>query len=122
MIKDRKLHFNNRKSSQKHSTRTWQLKENVRSKLKTKTIVVITGKIGFLLVLGRPSFGELGMLKTHGSVNEPNKEVRKFQNKNPELKKILHRHKPEKKTGTKIYFKKIARQEQTAKVNKFTCL
>ena len=59
------------------------------------TIVVVQGKIDSLPLLGRPSLDELGMLKIDetGRLKEPNKAVKKIENENPELEKILNRYK-----------------------------
>ena len=61
----------------------------------TAAIVVVKGKIDSLPLLGRPSLDELGMLKIDetGGLKEPNKAVKKIENKNPELEKILDRYK-----------------------------
>ena len=61
----------------------------------TATIAVVKGKIDSLPLLGRPSLDELGMLKIDetGGLKEPNKAVKKIENENPELEKILNRYK-----------------------------
>ena len=61
----------------------------------TATIVVVKGKINSLPLLGRPHLDELGMLKIDetGGLKEPNKAVKKIENENPELEKILDRYK-----------------------------
>ena len=58
-------------------------------------IVVVKGKIDSLPLLGRPSLDKLGMLKIDetGGLKEPNKAVKKIENDNAELQKILDRHK-----------------------------
>lgn len=55
----------------------------------TPAIVFVKGKIDSLPVLGRPSLDELGMLKI--DLKEPNKAVKKSENENPELEKIINR-------------------------------
>ena len=57
--------------------------------------MVIKGKIDSLPLLGRPSLDELGMLKIDatGGLKEPNKAVKKVENENSKLEKILHHHK-----------------------------
>ena len=56
--------------------------------------MVLKTKINSLPLLGRPSLDELGMLKIDetGGLKEPNKAVKKIENENPELEKILDRY------------------------------
>ena len=55
----------------------------------------VKGKINSLPLLGRPSLDELGMLQIYetGGLKEPNKAVKKIENENPELEKILDQYK-----------------------------
>ena len=59
------------------------------------TMVAIKGKIDSLPLLGRPGLDELGMPKIDetGRLREPNKTVKKVEDGDPELEKILNRHK-----------------------------
>ena len=61
----------------------------------TAAIVVVKGKIDSLRLLIRPSLDELSMLKIDetGGLKEPNKAVKKIENENPQLEKILDRYK-----------------------------
>ena len=82
----------------------------------TANIVGVNGKINSLPLLGRPSLDELGMLQIYetGGLKEPNKAVKKIENENPELEKILDQY--------KNLFQELARQQEMAKRYKSICL
>ena len=82
--------------------------------------MIIEGRIGFLPLIGRPSFDELGMLRideTRG-LKEPNKAMKKVQNENPELKKILHRYAPLTSMDTCLHKKVLIRAQTRFKLSK----
>ena len=82
----------------------------------TAPIVVVKRKIDSLLLLGRPSLDELGMLKIDetGELKEPNNAVKKIENENPEQEKILNRN--------NNLFHGVGRATRNGQEIKFICL